>query len=81
MFDVINHDFTHHDFIMLNSGHKLMLESEQYLQGVPKNAAVIFPVTTGTNTLSIWKTKTDMESSLSQLFMQYTVFILPLSNR
>ena len=46
-----------------------------------KNVAVIFPVTTGTNTLRTRETKTDMESSLSQLFMQYSVFILLLSNR
>ena len=50
--------------------------------GCPKkNAPVIFPVTTGTNTLGTWKTKTDMESLLSQLFIVYSVFILPLSNR
>ena len=46
-----------------------------------KNVPVIFPVTTGTNTLRTWKTKTDMESSLSQLSMVYSVFILPLCNR
>ena len=50
--------------------------------GCPKkNVPVIFPVTTGTNTLGTWKTKTDMESLLSQLFIVYSVFILPLSNR
>ena len=46
-----------------------------------KNAPVIFPFTTGTNTLGTWKTKTDMESLLSQLFIVYSVFILPLPNR
>ena len=54
----------------------------QMCTGCPKkNAPVIFSVTTGTNTLRIWKTKTDMESSLSQLFMPYYVFILLPSNR
>ena len=48
--------------------------------GCPKkNVSVIFPVTTGTNTLRTWKTKTDMESLLSQLFMVNSFFILPLS--
>ena len=40
-----------------------------HLQGVPKEMRqLFFPVTTGTNTLSTWKTKTDMESPLSKLF-------------
>ena len=64
--------------IVMTGGNNLL----RYLQGVPKkNVPVMFPVTTGTNTLGTWKTKTDMESLLSQLFIVYSVFILPLSNR
>ena len=60
----------------------LLNDTNNIYTGCPKkNVPVLFSVTTGTNTLRTWKTKTDMESSLSQLFIVYSAFILPLSNR